>query len=304
MKRALLFACAFAFACSGMPDLSSEPSRFPRTDRKTWSEEGWEGLRFGMGPGDVEVHLAKAMKLGGKFVPQDRDGDYDSERKKTFKLTGSSLEAVGEPVELTFKFFDNQLYWVEEDLDTKDDLQKAIRWTYLARNETAKRLAEPGKETDAELLQAASKPGAGAHYSATWIDKEKHVEEGVFLTVLDKEISKGRTWAYRARLDLTRSKVASEADRAVFAASRAALEAKEKKEAPARLIKEVQFFARSTVLGKESKQSAQTPEQQATALRYTKSVCVLIATVAQCDALLADLKEHPEKYEKWEGLKL
>ncbi len=167
MKRAGLAAVLLAMACTqSVPDLSSEPSRFERTDRKTWSKYGWEGLRWGMGPGDVQVHLGpKGMNVPGTFEPEPK---LPIPRMRSFVVRGSGRTVGGEKSILVFGFMGNSLFTVVERPDMPEaDFPRYARWATNARAELVKRWGQPDEEKGASYLQATQRD-AGQAYAASW----------------------------------------------------------------------------------------------------------------------------------------
>lgn len=188
MNRSAALATLLVVACGRLRDLSSEPSRFARTERRTWSREGWEGLRWGMGPGDVEVHLATAMKLGGVFAPK-ASRDPGVPRLTEYELTGSGRAVAGEPTQLAFRFVDGKLFLVSEapaftasrERD-RPEPRRVARWVFAAAR--AEFEGERGAPTDAEgqaLLAAAERPRPESPYAAGWERASEETRIGVYL---------------------------------------------------------------------------------------------------------------------------
>ncbi len=166
MRLAAVAAVLVVTACSrGVPDLSSEPSPYPRRSTWRWSSEGWEGLRWGMGPGDVQVHVGpKGMNLGGTFEPVKRT---PNPRLRTYLLRDSARRLGGETTFVTFAFLDDALFEVhEEPAIPSGDFERALRWAGNARQELARRWGEPRTEKGKDFL--ASTQEQGGRYEAQW----------------------------------------------------------------------------------------------------------------------------------------
>ena len=218
--------------CGKNPVLSSEFSRFPRTSRGTWSNEGWEGLRWGMGPGDVEVHLAKAMKAGGEYAPEK---SYAEEaRLKMYSLTKTTRKLGGEASALRFYFLDDRLYMVSEHVEMPvAEARRGVRSLSTVRSELAKHLGEPKNEQGLAIFQSAELDES-APYGARW---ERRSPVSLFMIAWGEEPAKHimlslKTW------QPADYETAQRIEGAV-------LTARVKREAPERLSREIRLLAAS-----------------------------------------------------------
>jgi hypothetical protein len=262
-----------AVACSkNPPDLSSEPTRFSRTDRKTWSEQGWEGLRWGMGPGDVEVHLGpNGMRLGGVYEAQ---GNTPDPRLKHFTLKGSTRTCGGEKVTLSFGFLDGALYAVHEEPVLPDDFQRAVRWAWNARLELAKKWGEPTEEKGKEYLQASER-GDGS-YEAGWKSDKAAGGVSLFSSAYSKKefASVGSIEPTRAATVRDLVRAASERERAERERQRAAEAAASPPATVSGKVREAITASPYTIARLETVKGVEWVAVPAISLRVGQSLCV------------------------------
>ncbi len=175
-------------ACGpGVPDLSKETSQFPRTDRKSWSSTGWEGLRWGMGPGDVQVHLGpKGMNLGGKYQPITTGMGMGG--AKRYELLESGRTVGGEKMIVVFGFEAGRLASVLERpmINTGTEFSKFAAWATAARDELAKKFGDPKEELGKDYLAAADRQW-GRRYDARW-ESKKFWGAVILASVADLEV--------------------------------------------------------------------------------------------------------------------
>lgn len=95
--------------------LLTPDTRLPRTDPKTWSEGGWHNLRWGMGPGDVELILRSAS---GELesIRVERLPAYEKappgQVESNWVRIAPALDLAGRPCMVRLGFYRDTLYSV------------------------------------------------------------------------------------------------------------------------------------------------------------------------------------------------
>lgn len=160
-----LALCAPALAQSDKPPETEKPA-LPRTNPKMWSKHGWQGLKWGMGPGDVKT----AMKLTD-FKEHVDDQTYQA------NYPGGIF---GISVKSSFFFTDDkQLFaimlqpqpvvpsWLETDNPKGYEEEVCIQWYSEVFNALKLRYGEPTCKGGRHVTCEFRKPSLGlfvSHY--------------------------------------------------------------------------------------------------------------------------------------------
>lgn len=104
----VLLSLGMAMGCTPKTSL-------PQTDPTTWSKGGWQDLRFGMGPGDVELLLREGK---GELAPiraenlPKMDDPYPTDADSRFVDLASRLPLAGRACVVRLGFYRGRLFYI------------------------------------------------------------------------------------------------------------------------------------------------------------------------------------------------
>ena len=105
----VLLSLAMAMGCKPRTSL-------PQTDPSTWSKAGWQELRWGMGPGDVELVLREGKgelaPLRADSLPKVED-PFPSDADSRFVDLAARLPLAGRACVVRLGFYRGRLFLVE-----------------------------------------------------------------------------------------------------------------------------------------------------------------------------------------------